>query len=411
MVSGVYSTSVIERAIERYESKAQHRLTRIDPSRTDAWVAHLDARLAKQERDHPGEGEKYFWESASREEKLFIRNERVLSYIDFRYWAERYATIQKDGGGICKLIPWESQRIILDKMATREAEMHDRRDRDETVDGILIVGHKARQLGETALGRCVCTHRITTQHHRRAMSASVDDDKIQEMYDRDKLIYDSLPWWMKPALRYDEKAAHVYFESLDSRVLYQVSSQKSGMGVSRQFDIGHLTELSTWINAAAVELDFFPTLPMSLSTFCLLESTAFGRGNWWHDFSERARHGYTARFIYVFIPWYAEVTKYHRTPPVTWIPSEVALKHASRVHETSPEFMGREVLLTRDQLYWWESTRADYMKGNNLTFFLTNYCATPEESFQHSGQSAFDPLLLDSLRGGVQKGVPYELRG
>jgi len=334
-----------------------------------------------------------------------------MSMLDFLYWAERYCTIQQDGGGICKLVPWESQCLLLDAMAKREAEMHERAIKGDSVDGVLVVGTKARQLGETALGRAACVHRLTTQHHRRAIAASVDEDKVQELYDRDKLIIDNLPWYLQPSLGYDEKRTHLYFGGLDSRVIYQVSSQKSGLGVGRQFDLGHLTELSTWINASAVELDFFPTLPQSLSTFCLLESTAFGRGNFWHDFTERVRHGYSARWTYVFIPWYAEVTKYHRTPPVDWKPAETTFKHIARVYETSPEFMGRNVQLTPAQAWWWESTRADYMKGNNLSFFLTNFCSTPEESFQHSGQSAFDPILLDSLRGGVQKGVPYELRG
>ena len=122
-------------------------------------------------------------------------------------------------------------------------------------------------------------HRLTTQRDRRALAASVDDDKIQEMYDRDKLIYDNLPWWLKPPIQYDTKAASITLGDVNSRILYQVSSQKSGIGVGRQIDIHHLTELSTWLNPSAVELDFFPTIPRSLATFGLEESTPYGRGN------------------------------------------------------------------------------------------------------------------------------------
>src|SRR5882672_2505710 len=402
----MYSTKVIESAIDRYQKSSSLKLIRIPASKVEDWIHHLEERLKK----FKGEVDE-LRKDLTKEELAFIRNERVMSMLDFEYWANRYATIPANGGGICKFQFWDSQRIFLRKMASVEEEMHSAKQRGDTTDGMLIVGHKARQLGETMLGRAICMHRLCTQQHRRAMGASVDDDKIQELYDRDKTIYDNLPWWLRPELGYDEKRAHIYFEKLDSRIIYQVSSQKSGLGVGRQFDLGHLTELSTWINASAVELDFFPTLPQSLSTFCLLESTAFGRGNFWHDFTERVRHGYSARWTYVFIPWYAEVTKYHRTPPVDWKPAETTFNHIARVYETSPEFMGRNVQLTPAQAWWWESTRADYMKGNNLSFFLTNFCSTPEESFQHSGQSAFDPILLDSLRGGVQKGVPYELRG
>jgi hypothetical protein len=272
-----------------------------------------------------------------------------------------------------------------------------------------MVLHKARQLGATAIGCLLKLHRLTTQKHRRAMCASVDDDKIQELYDRDKLIYDNLPFYLKPGLAYDEKRAHIYFESLDSRILYQVSSQKSGLGVGRQFDFGHLTELSTWQNAGAVELDFFPTLPMSLSTMAVLESTAYGRGNFWHDFTERVRRGHSARWRYVFIPYYAEPDKYRRQPPEGWTPNEVSLLHAQKVYDTSPEFVGQHVMLSREKLYWWESTRAEAQQANTLNFFLTNFCSTPEESFQHSGQSAFSAELLEDMRLHARPGAAHEI--
>jgi hypothetical protein len=67
------------------------------------------------------------------------------------------------------------------------------------------------------------------------------------------------------------------------------------------------------------------------------------------------------------------------------------------------------MMLNRDQLYWYESTRSEYQKGNNLAFFLTNWPATPEESFQHSGQSAFSVELLDTLRTHAHAGEAHEL--
>lgn len=395
---------MIERAVARYEASAKHRLLRIPRDKCEDWQEHFRERLAtagSQEALEP---------TLTNEERLFIRNERVMSMLDFRYWAERYGTIQKDGGGICKFTdPWESQEILLRVIAKLEADLIDAVSRGEPTDGILIALHKARQLGATAIGCLLKMHRETTQKHRRAMCASVDDDKIQELYDRDKLIYTNLPFYLQPDIAYDEKRAHIYFESLDSRILYQVSSQKSGLGVGRQFDIGHLTELSTWQNASAVELDFFPTLPMSMSTLAVLESTAYGRGNWWHDFTERVRRGHSPRWHYCFIPWYCEVSKYRRQPPEGWTPNEVSLLHAQKVYDTSHEFMAAHVMLSRESLYWWESTRAEYQNGNNLAFFLTNYCATPEESFQHSGQSAFPPELLEQFRLHARPGAAHEI--
>ena len=86
-----------------------------------------------------------------------------------------------------------------------------------------------------------------------------------------------------------------------------------------------------------------------------------------------------------------------------------ALLHAQKVHDTSPEYVGRAVMLPRENLYWWETTRESYRKGDKLNFFLTNFSATPEESFQHSTQSAFSAEFLAELRDRTRPGVPYEI--
>ena len=52
--------------------------------------------------------------------------------------------------------------------------------------------------------------------------------------------------------------------------------------------------------------------------------------------------------------------------------------------------------------------REEYRTAGRLNYFLSNYCATPEESFQHSGESAFDPELLDELRLRTRPGDAYE---
>ncbi|HWV46548.1 MAG TPA: hypothetical protein VN039_11110, partial [Nitrospira sp.] len=333
----MYSERVIEQAIARYEAKSGHRLVRLDNGKRDDWRKHLEQRLATTGAQDELE------RSLTSEEKLFIRNERVMSALSFRYWAH-YATIQRDGGGITTFDnPWESTLLFLSFIARIEEEMHDSVARGEmtpyamagqpkpAVPGLLVAINKARQLAATTVGRLIAMHRLTTQRDRRALAASVDDDKIQEMYDRDKLVFDNLPWYMRPPVLYDEKAGHIHFDKLNSRVLYQVSSQKSGIGVGRQIDIHHLTELSTWQNPQAVELDFFPAIPRSLGTFGLAESTPYGRGNWWHDWTERVRAGHVDRWRYIYIPWYAEPSKYRSMPPDGWTPSEVALLHAQKV--------------------------------------------------------------------------------
>ena len=411
----IYASRVIASNIAAYESKAGHKLIRIDNGKRDEWRAHLEARLAK------AGGLPELNSTLSKEENMFIRNERVLGALDFRYWAH-YATIQRDGGGICNFdAPWQSTLILLAFIAQIQEEQHDAIARGEmtpyvmpeqtkpAVPGILILNNKSRQMASTTLGRLVTLHRTTTQPQRRALAASVDDDKVQEMYDRDKLCYDNLPFYLKPDLLYDEKRAHIHFDGLNSRILYQVGSQKSGVGTGRQVDIHHLTELSTWQNPDALKLDFFPAIPRSIHTFGWEESTPYGRGNFWHQWSENVRKGKDDRWRYKYIPWYAELSKYRSLPPEGWKPSQLALLHAQKVYDTSAEYVGHTVMLPRENLYWWESTRQTYKDDNKLNFFYTSYSATPEESFQHSTVSAFSADLLEELRMRTRAGQQYEI--
>jgi hypothetical protein len=412
----IYSTRVITRNVEAYEKKSKNKLLRFSNGIRDEWRAHLEKRLLTFGNDRP-----LLEKNLTREELTFIRNERVLSMLDFSYW-KHYAMIQQDGGGICNFDhPWESTNLLLKKIAAIQEQQYEAVWRGEmtpivipgqpkpAVPGILIANNKARQLAATTLGRLITMHRVTLQSQRRALAASVDDEKVQELYDRDKICYENLPFYVKPDLLYDEKRAHIHFNKLNSRVLYQVSTQKSGIGTGRNIVLHHTTEMSTWLNPQSVELDFYPAIPRSIHTFGHAESNPYGRGNWWHDWTERVRKGKFERWNYAFVPWYAEISKYRALAPDSWQPSEVSLLHAQLVHDSSPQWVGHTVMLPRENLYWWEMTRQAYKDGGRLNFFYTSYPATPEESFQHSTISAFKPDLLEALRMSARPGQTYEI--
>ena len=344
-------------------------------------------------------------------EKAFIRNEQLLCMIDFRYWLTRYASLLMDQGGLGTFAsPWESQEILLKVIADLEDLMVDAAARGEQVDGILIFLHKARQLGATAIARAISVHAMTARQHTRAMAASIDDDKVLELYDRDKIIIDNLPFYLRPSIGFDEKAQHIFFDKLGSRVIYQLGTQKSGLGQGRQFDVTHLTECASWPYPGVIEHDWMPTIPQSLRAFALLESTAQGRGNWWHQQIKKLTEHRLRRWHLVFIPWYAELKKYRATPPLDWTPSDEAMAHAQRVYETSAKYVGRQVMLSREQLYWWQSTRDEYYLSNNLAVFYTNYCATIEESFQHREKSAFSFECLEHYRQRATDGTSYRIQ-
>lgn len=388
----MYSPRIIERRTAKLQDGSGTRLRRYTPEQSAELTAALDplwddAKRATRRHLAPGEA-------------AFIQNELLLSAIDFHYWL-RYARIKLDGGGLGPPRQWGSQEIVLRHLARAEDRMWDAKDHGWPIHGVRVLYHKARQLGATMISRLLTMHRMIFTKHINAMAASVDEDKVLELYNRDKTIYEYLPWWMRPAVRFEEKAAHLHFESLNTVILYQQASQKSGLGQGRQFEVSHLTECASWPHPQVIALDFIPTIPQSIHTLCILESTAQGRGNWWHEYTEDARAGQHPEWTYIFVPWYAVESKYRLHPPDNWTPMQTTLAHAAKVRETSPEWLERTIDLDREQLYWYETERASAQAAGELNFFLTNRAATPEESFQHSTQASFSPELLDRLRNAT----------
>ncbi len=407
----MYSSKVTERDIERVEASSKLTLHRYDVADVLDWAPRLTQIWNDGTPTRP-------WTS---DEARFIRNEQILCKLDWNYWHERYCTIQLKGinqTGIGKLNMWESQKMILSTVARLEERNWDMFDRNEPVDGILVSLNKSRQLGATAVSRALIMHRLTLWDHIAGFSASVDDDKVAELYQRDKRIYDNLPFYLKPSLdsrdgSVDQQDAFLKFGRLDSSVLYQTSAQKSGMGQGRAFDVYHITECASFEfdgrGFAMLEHDLFPTIPQTPATICIAESTPQGRGTAWHLWTELIRTGLMARWTYLFIPVYVEKdAKYRRTPPVDWSPATATLAYANKVEHTSPEVIGYKFIPARDHLYWWETTRREYAERGTLNIFLTNFCCTSEESFQFNTDAAFPAELLEELEGDVCEPVSYE---
>lgn len=398
----MYSASVIARSQARLE-EVYHQafpsgLTRY-PVATCATMA---GRLAA------------LWDPAAKQptrrltpdEDAFVAGERLLCKIDFRYGAERYFFINAGGTELKRLTPfWETQEIALAELA----RLQDERIASGHPDGLLINVLKARQGGISTLGSALITHRTITQTHIRALLASdVPDNSGSEglfgMYER---IVANLPWWLAPRERFHQKNQHIIFETGSQILVESGKSMKGGLqdkggskgqlGRSKTFSCVHLTELSTWEAPEQIDDSLMPAVPRSPRTLGVKESTAKGRHNWHHEDWLTGQEG-RGRWLNVFIPWYAEETKYWLPAPVDWTPSEDTLAEAQKASIAGPKYLHREVTLSRNQLYWWEDTRATYAKKNQLAKFLEEYASDPESCFQASGLSIFSLDQLQYLR-------------
>jgi hypothetical protein len=241
-------------------------------------------------------------------------------------------------------------------------------------------------------------HRLLFIQDSRALGAVAEDDKKTAYYERHRKLYDGLPWWMRPALQFESKDEHIILSDTHSNIYFAAGNQKGGMGQGNQYELQHLTECAFW-QMPEYHIDYIlkDTLPQSYRTLAIRESTANGRGDWWHNNTENARQKLTG-WRYVFIPWYVVREKRRRRAPEGWRPDQITIKHAERVLDTSAEWTGRTVVLDRDQLYWWESERKEAQRTHGLAMFYTNCPATPEESFQHHQRAAFEAEQIERWR-------------
>lgn len=345
------------------------------------------------------------------EEDRFIANERLITKIDYRYTAERYHYIRSDKG-LQRLYPlFEPQAIILDRLGKLQLE------RAETghPDGLLANVLKARQEGVSTLVQSLCAHRVTTHTHVNALTASdvPENSGSEGIFGKFELIVDNLPWYLRPRTKFHKKDTHWVFENGSWMTVESGKSMKGGLqeeggtkgnlGRSRTYTVGHLTELSTWERPEQIDDGLLPAVPRSPRTLLCKESTAKGRHNWHHhDWLQAVKwQGQGAvggRFIAIFLPWYA-LSKYWLPAPVGWLPTLTTLQHAQKVEREGPRWLGRSVHLSRNQLFWYEQTRADYEAKDTLAKFLEEYAADPEECFQHSGRSIFSLRQLEILQG------------
>lgn len=355
----------------------------------------------------------------NKEEQAHIDSERMLCKIDFPYFFTRYYNIRIDPGvgnsnseSDLKVGPppdlLPSQVKYIELIGKREVECYQEKAKYKFTVGIHAYFHKVRQVAATTTAGGMKLHRLLFWSGTAAFCASLDEPRVGTLFTRDHLAIDSLPWWLKPTIYPDVKDTEIGFDGMNTRCVYQAENQqqgRGGLGVGDQWDISHLTEVALWQNPEYIEFSFWPSVPKAISTLHIQESTANGK-NYWHKVTEAARHKKAGfeHWVYAFIPWYMNATKYRAIVPQDWIPQEHSLRHAELVARTSPEWMnGVTVHLSKEQLYWWESQRAAYVQKDNLRSFLTNYPATPEQSFQNPSQGALPIELLEKMETRIRK--------
>ena len=342
----------------------------------------------------------------SEEEQTFVGATRLRITFDYPYFAERFVWIDEEGHGLRPLFPlWESQRFTLERLAALEAS----RVQSGYPDGLLANVLKARQLGISTLSESLVAHRLLTRPYIRALAGADVEDQAGYLFRMVDRLYQQLPWFLKPGRIYFTKNREMTFSNQSflktawgkstRGALTAVTGQegsKGAIGRGQTYSVIHISELATWENPEQLDTALLPTVPYTIESLVVFESTAEFAGDWWHLQWQAASEG-AGRFINIFIPWYAEPTKYSLPAPVDWSPSTKTLQVARKCEADAPRWLGRSYTLTRDQLYWYERTRDYYQRKGELYKFLKEYPCDDQECFQYAGRAIFTIEQLEAI--------------
>jgi hypothetical protein len=351
------------------------------------------------------------------DEQRWIRNERAICREDFLYWATHYAYIKDWMGEYILFSPNIAQKIILDVMTNMES-------RDIA---ILLLIHKARQLGVTTLAELVMLWRTMFTPGANTLVASSRPDKTPEMVQKMELAYERLPFWMIPKIgtRNDKK---IGFDEQESYFHLRHGAMMSDMGRGDTMTSFHLSEVSEYLNPKeAIDAALLRAAHDSPWLLGFLESTGNGRQGWWYDTWQDAVRYYPLgeyRLCPIFLPWYIATDLYPtsawlRAHPIKpdWKPSEKTLQHAQKATEyvqsgeniIVTNELGKHWKMPKEQMWYWELERRAYESKKELHIFYSEMCATPEEGFQSPNAGVFDADFIHTLRD--QTPVPYGVYG
>ena len=399
----MYAPEITARAVAATSAAQGWDLVYHSPTYLESAIVHFESLLHDETLE--------LTRPLTAEESRFIQNERRLCALDFRYWAERYAHI----------IGWEKTKILFAPNVAQKMVLDVWASLERKALAIIMQKLKARQLGSSTVDELAVAHRVQFHARTKAVVASADPKKTIEMGQMIDFCWDQQPWWLLPKATKIEKGMPVEFGDIDSSILIQAGNQFHGVARGQTPNVAHLSEVASWENAAEdIDASLLRAIHETPDVFVILESTAEGRNNWWHDNWQIIKEDWPrgrSRICPMFLPWFVGTDIYPtptelraRPVPPKWIPSDRTIHHAERARQyvlANPllkEHLAKgrtDWIMPRAQMWFYEIERETATKKKALNTFLREMPADDLEAFQNTGRSVVDQDVIIAYRERV----------
>jgi hypothetical protein len=279
---------------------------------------------------------------------------------DFPFYAANCMLIRSKAGDIYPLRLNRAQQYIHEKVEEQKA-------RTGRVRALIL---KGRQQGCSTYVGARYYHQTTWNRGIKTFILTHEDKATANLFDMVNRYHDNCPVFVRPSTG-AANAKELFFDKIDSG--YQVGTAgNKAVGRSMTVQRFHGSEVAFWPNAESHAAGVLQAVPDEEGTEVILESTANGVGNYYHQSWQEAESG-ASDFIAIFVPWYWQ-DEYRKEPPQDFVPNEEERQYAESYGLDWP------------QIYW---RRLKILQLKDPNLFKQEYPATAAEAFQMSGHDSY----------------------
>lgn len=236
---------------------------------------------------------------------------------------------------------------------------------------------KSRQMGGSTLAQLIVAAVTMCNDNYNSLVLSNIEDTATWIFNMGKLMQEEMEArgqsWLK--LKNSSKKELIW-EGTRSAIRIG-SAESKNIGITETRQAVHGSEVAYYRGWPEIWANLSPSIPYLPRTIVILESTANGSGDHFHQLwqaSVRGESGFTTQFF----PWY-ENEEYAIEPPPGFAPTEEEQELAAQ-YDLSPA-----------QLYW-RRCKVEQDFAGNVDVFREKYPGNPEEAFRTTGSIVFSDL-------------------
>ncbi|WP_211260732.1 hypothetical protein [Pseudoxanthomonas dokdonensis] len=288
------------------------------------------------------------------------REERQRMAVDLDLFAVRCLKIRAKSGRVIDFEFNRAQQFIHERLEEQLAKTG-------RVRALIL---KGRQQGCSTYVGARYYHRTAMANGIRTFILTHEDAATQNLFEMVNRYHELCPVEHRPVTG-AANAKELFFSALDSGYKVGTAGTK-GVGRSSTIQLFHGSEVAFWPHAETHAAGVLQAVPDQPGTEVILESTANGIGNLFHQKWSDAERG-EGDFIAIFVPWYWQ-EEYRK-----------AADHGFTLTTEEQEY-ATLYGLDAEQMAW---RRNKITELKDPVLFKQEYPATAAEAFQMSGHDSF----------------------